>query len=129
MKSGLKILAALALLALGFNTALLTSVALNLEWAQTRAAGGQFDEFPVALRVIYLVMAIAMLYLMRFLVHLLQSEVTERQRRVARFLGLLFIVSTCAQLVSRSVDERWNAIPAATLAATFLIIAKRSQKK
>jgi hypothetical protein len=46
---------------------------------------------------------------------------------IARLIGYNFIVSTFFQLISRSPDERWNAIPAIILAITFILIAKREQ--
>ena len=67
MKSGRSLWYLLAQLSLVVNVAILFSVTLNLDWVRTRAAGGQFDEFPVVIRVVYLLMAFGMLYLLRFL--------------------------------------------------------------
>lgn len=117
-----KVLGQLALL---FNVVLLISVTLNLEWARTRAAGGQFDEFPVAIRVIYFFMALAMVLLMRLLWTLQSRQISDRERRLSKWLGIIFSVSTILQLVSRSPDERWNAIPAIILAYSFFKLAKK----
>jgi uncharacterized membrane protein YkvI len=67
-------------------------------------------------------MALGTLYLMRFLFTLYRAagSATERQLKVAKWLGFIFIVSTFTQLISRSADERWNAIPAAIIAFAFL---------
>lgn len=115
----------LAELALSFNLVLLVSVSLNLDWVRTRAAGGQFDEFPISLRIVYLVMAIAMLYLMRFVWRLQRQEVSERARKASKWLGILFVLSTLTQLISRSPDERFNAIPAAIIAIAFFLAARK----
>lgn len=121
MASGIRlrwITVLLAQIALALNIAILVSVSLDLDWVRTRAAGGQFDEFPVAIRIIYLAMAIGTLLLMRFL-GILYGEPTNRQRNVAKWLGLLFLLSTFTQLISRSPDERLNAIPAVIIAYAF----------
>jgi len=109
--------------ALAINVAILVSVSLDLDWVRTRAAGGQFDEFPVAIRVIYLAMAIGTLLLMRFLVTL-YGDATVRQQKVAKWFGVLFLLSTFTQLISRSPDERWNAIPAVIIASTFFLASR-----
>ena len=128
MKSGRSLWYLLAQLSLVVNVAILFSVTLNLDWVRTRAAGGQFDEFPVVIRVVYLLMAFGMLYLLRFLHLLSRSEGTSaiRQLKAARWLGILFLLSTFTQLISRSTDERWNAIPAAIIAVAFLKYSKPS---
>ncbi len=119
----LKLSAQISLL---FNAALLTSVSLNLDWAKTRAAGGQFDNFPIAVRVIYLLMAIAMLYLISFIKNFERQPISIKHRKLARIFGYLFSLSTLVQLISRSADERWNAIPAAIITAAFFAIYKKS---
>lgn len=118
----LKVSAQICLL---FNAALLTSVFLNLDWAKTRAAGGQFENFPIAVRVIYLFMAIAMLCLIFFIKNFDCQPISIKRRRLAQILGYLFSLSTLVQMIYRSSDERWNAIPAFILAVTFFALHKR----
>ena len=113
----------LAELALAINVAILLSVSLDLDWVRTRAAGGQFDEFPLAIRILYLAMAIGTLLLMRFLV-ILRGDATIRQRKVAKWLGALFLLSTFTQLISRSPDEKLNAIPAIIIALGFFLASR-----
>ncbi|CAB4565102.1 unannotated protein [freshwater metagenome] len=108
----------LAELALALNIVILASVTLDLDWVRSRAAGGQFEEFPLVIRILYLATAIGTLFLMRFLWRL-QSDATVRQRNVAKWLGLLFLLSTFTQLISRSPNERFNAIPAVIIAFAF----------
>ena len=114
-----------AILALIFNIFILSSVTLNLDWVRTRAAGGQFDTFPTALRILYFVMALLTLFLARWLWNQRNGVSTERNQKIARLLAILFTVSTCLQLISRSSDERWNAITAIILAITFWRLGKK----
>lgn len=125
-ESTFRVLWGAAVASLVFNIALLVSVTLDLEWAHTRAAGGGFDSFPVALRVIYLAMAVFMAWLLRVLWNHRTRPLDARGGRIARWVGVLFVLSTATQLISRSADERWNAIPAAILALAFFALARRA---
>jgi len=118
----LHILTLLAQLALLYNAALLISVALNLDWAKTRAAGGQFDSFPIALRILYLGMALGMVLLMRFLWRYRHTSLTHSAARLSRLIGYLFALSTVMQLISRSPAERFNAISLA-----FFLLYRRDR--
>lgn len=117
-----------AQVALLYNSILLFSVTLNLDWAKPRAAGGQFDSFPLTIRVIYLLMFFGMLFLINFLWRYRQTVLPKTAARLARILGYLFVISTLTQLVSRSSAERFNALPAAIIAVTFLVLARREMK-
>ena len=120
-----KYLLPLALVSLFYNFIVISSVTLNLDWVRTRAAGGQFDTFPTALRILYFFMALLTLFLARWLWNQRNGVSTERNQKIARLLAILFTVSTCLQLISRSSDERWNAIPAIILAITFWRLGKK----
>lgn len=109
-----------SLLALIYNFVILISVALNQEWVRTRAAGGQYETFPITIRVIYFLMSIFMATLMLWLWDHRNQSLNPQSRRLARILGYTFVVSTFLQIISQSPDERWNAIPALVLAVTFL---------
>jgi uncharacterized membrane protein len=115
----LKVLILFAELSLAYNTILLLSVSLNSEWVRTRAAGGGFDSFPIGIRITYLFMAAFMGTLMFWVWDKRHGITTIREGRLATAFTLLFSISTVLQLISRSSDERWNAIPAAILAITF----------
>lgn len=114
-----------AQLALFYNVIILFSVVLNLSWVETRAAGGQYTDFPLSIRILYLFMAIGTAILIFYLRKLTSERVTSQDIKFARYLSWLFIVSTILQLISRSPDEQWNAIPAAVIATTFLLISRR----
>ena len=112
-------------LSLTYNIILLFSVSLNFDWVRTRAAGGGFDSFPMSIRIIYFFMAAFMGALMFWLWDKRSRINTIRGYRFATVLTVLFSISTVMQLISRSSDERWNAIPAAILAITFWVLRNK----
>ena len=59
----LKVLIPLSILSLVYNVAILFSVTLNLHWVRTRAAGGQYKDFPIGIRIVYLIIAVIMIFL------------------------------------------------------------------
>lgn len=119
-----RFLGPLCQLSLGYNVIILLAVAFDQGWVRSRAAGGQFEEFPMVIRLLYLLMAIGTIYLIFFVTKLTKNTPSPRQIRAARYLTYLFALSTIAQLISRSAPERFNAIPAAIVAYTFYIFAK-----
>ena len=119
----------LAQVSLFYNALILFAVTMNYEWVKTRAAGGQFEEFPISIRVIYFLMFSGTIFLMFFLHDLLKGSSSERALRAARYLGYLFILSTAMQVISRSADERMNAVPAAIIAYTFLLLGGNKLNK
>jgi len=121
------ILIGLAQLSLLANSLILISVTLNLEWVRTRAAGGQFSDFPLLIRAIYFVMFVLMIALMIWLWDNSNNQLSSGGIRLSKFLAVLFSISTISQLISRSPDERWNAIPAIILALTFFRLAKQNR--
>lgn len=120
----LKVLIPLSLISLIYNAIVLISVALNLDWVRTRAAGGQFQSFPNTVRLLYLIMTLAMIYLMPLLWVNRNKVLSVKDAKSSKILGYVFIVSTFFQLISRSNDERWNAIPALILAFTFIKLSQ-----
>ena len=121
----MKFLIPAAVASLFFNILLLASVVLDLEWAHTRAAGGQFDSFPIALRIVYLFMTLFMIYLINFIITFKKTPVNIRKQKFSKVLGYVFVLSTLTQLISRSVDERFNAIPAFIIAITLILLPKK----
>ena len=119
----------LAQVSLFYNGLILFAVAMNYEWVKTRAAGCQFEEFPISIRVAYLLMFSGTIFLMFFLYDLLNGSPSERALRAARYLGYLFILSTAMQVISPSADERFNAVPAAIISYTFLLIGRNKLNK
>ena len=100
---------------------------LNLDWVRTRAAGGQFKTFPIGIRFVDFLMGVFMVFLFGLLWNHRNKPMDEKGPMVTRIIGYTFFVSTFFQLVSRSTDERWNAIPALILAVTFIAISRREK--
>jgi hypothetical protein len=116
-----------AQLALIYNVIILMGVVSNQSWAHSRAAGGQYTDFPVMIRFIYFFMAIGTAVLIFYLRKLVNVPASRQDIKFTRYLGWLFVVSTILQLISRSPQEQWNGIPAAIIAMTFMLIARRGQ--
>ncbi|MFM7860401.1 MAG: hypothetical protein ACKO8C_03195 [Candidatus Nanopelagicaceae bacterium] len=113
-----------SILSLIYNFIILLSVSLNMEWVRTRAAGGQYESFPIGIRIIYFIMASFMGTLIFWLWDHRNQILDGPSRRLARIFGITFLISTMLQLISRSPDERWNAIPAFILAVTFFQLTR-----
>ena len=109
-----------------YNIILLFSVSLNYGWVRSRAVGGGFDSFPMSIRIIYFFMAVFMGALMFWVWDKRNGITTVRGIRFATFLALLFSISAVMQLISRSSDERWNAIPAAILVIAFWVLRTKN---
>ena len=123
----LKVLIPLSLISLIYNIVILLSVTLNLDWVRTRAAGGQYTTFPIGIRFVDFLMAIFMVFLMGMLWKHREMPMDEKGPTVTRVIGYTFFISMFFQIASRSMDERWNAIPAGILAVTFIFISRREQ--
>ena len=94
-----------------WNIYLVVGVINNSSYALTRAAGGQFDSFPNEVRAAYVVTLMILLY--QSLV-LLGNHQTPRW--VLTAMLIMGILSIAVNAISRSANERWNAIPAAIIA-------------
>ena len=123
----LKYLIPLSLISLLYNIVILLSVTLNLDWVRTRAAGGQYTTFPIGIRFVDFLMAIFMVFLVGMLWKHRELPMDEKGPTVTRVIGYTFFISMFFQVASRSMDERWNAIPAGILAVTFILISRREQ--
>lgn len=110
-----------------FNIVILVLVVLNNDWVKTRAAGGQFVDFPPAIRFVYFIMALLTISLLVWLWRLKNKTLNNSQQKFAKYVSYLFFVSTVFQLISRSPNERWNAIPAIVIAITLLVLAKENK--
>ena len=125
----LKVLIPLSILSLVYNVAILISVTLNLHWVRTRAAGGQFKDFPIGIRILYLIMAFIMIFLIGMIWNHRENPMNAKGPITTRVLGFIFVLSSVAQLISRSTNERWNAIPALIIAFTFTLLYKRERNR
>ena len=111
MKSLIKPLLAISL---AWNIYLVAGVILNQSYALTRAAGGQYSTFPTGIRIAYLLTFAILIY--QILIFFTQVKRPSWIYKVFFFLG---IISTLMNAISRSSNERWNAIPAALIAYGF----------
>ena len=125
----LKYLIPLSIISLIYNVAILFSVTLNLDWVRTRAAGGQYETFPIGIRFVDFLMGIFMLFLIAMLWRHRESPMDEKGSMVTRIIGYTFFISMFFQIASRSMDERWNAIPAGILAVTFIALSRRESNR
>ena len=116
-----RIFKATLLLAFGWNIFLVIGVIANQSYAFTRAAGGQFDNFPTALRIAYLINLAIVIYQME----LIFRKVPRREVIIKIFFALS-LMSVLVNAISRSPQERWNAIPAALIAFAFYGEMKKS---
>lgn len=109
-----KVIKPLLALSFAWNIALVGGVVFNQSYALTRAAGGQFETFPIGIRFAY----IFTLALITYQILLFFSEIKRPSwiYKVFFFLGLLSIL---VNAISRSANERWNVIPATVIAIAF----------
>ena len=125
----LKYLIPLSIISLIYNAAILFSVTLNLDWVRTRAAGGQYETFPIGIRFVDFLMGIFMLFLIAMLWNHREKPMDEKGPMVTRIIGYTFFISMFFQIASRSMGERWNAIPAGILAVTFIALSRRESNR
>jgi hypothetical protein len=116
MSKSLRLVTSVSLL---WNIYLVVGVINNSPYALTRAAGGQFETFPIGIRLAYVVTLMILLF---------QSLVLLRNNYVPRWVLNAFLVlgvlSVIVNAISRSSAERWNAIPAAVIAYAVFIRRK-----
>ena len=121
MKSLLKPLLAISLI---WNIYLVVGVILNQSYALTRAAGGQYQTFPTGIRVAYLLTLAILTYQV-----LLFFTNVRRPPWIYKVFFFLGIASLLVNAISRSSNERWNAIPAAVIAYGFYSAIKQMPRK
>lgn len=109
---------ALITLALAWNLTLVLGVIFNQEYALTRAAGGQFETFPTGIRIAYILNILIVVWQYRTLLKIWAHRKINPSWLPKLFL-VLGVLSTFLNLVSRSPNERWNAIPALIIAYGF----------
>ena len=102
------------LVSFSWNIFLVIGVITNQGYAMTRAAGGQFDSFPTGIRIAYCVTLAILIF---------QSQILFSKKRWPGALYAIFFFlgssSVLMNAISRSVNERWNVIPAAVIAYAF----------
>jgi hypothetical protein len=74
-------------------------------------------------------MGIFMLFLIAMLWNHREKPMDEKGPMVTRIIGYTFFISMFFQIASRSMDERWNAIPAGILVVTFIALSRRESNR
>ncbi len=113
----LKIIVALAT---AWNLFVVISVVFDSSFVLTRAAGGQFTNFPIGIRVTYLGTTMILILQAVTLVQMWQGYLI-RPTWLPKAFFLMGLVSTFVNMISRSQNERWNGFTAAIVAYAFWV--------
>ena len=109
---------AIVLLSFAWNVFLLIGVVLNLGFVHTRAAGGQFTDFPTGIRVAY-VLQLALVAYQVWIFKLIFHSDSVKPNWIPKLFFTLGILGILANAASRSSNERWNVIPAVIITWSF----------
>lgn len=118
---------AIVLLSFAWNVFLLIGVVLNLGFVHTRAAGGQFTDFPMGIRVAY-VLQLALVTYQVWVFKLIFHSNPVKPNWIPKLFFTLGILGILANAASRSSNERWNVIPAAIITWAFWYYGIKKQK-
>ena len=115
------------LLSFAWNIFLLVGVILNIGFVHTRAAGGQFTDFPASIRVVYVLQLVLVVYQVWIFKQIFHTE-PIRLKWLPRFFVIVGILGILANAASRSSNERWNVIPAAIITWSFWYYGVKKKK-
>jgi hypothetical protein len=115
------------LLSFAWNLFLLIGVIFNLEFVQTRAAGGQFTDFPAGVRVIYLIQSALVIYQVWIFKQIFHAEPIS-MKWLPNLFVIVGIIGILLNAASRSSNERWNIIPAAVITWAFWYYGVKKEK-
>jgi len=115
------------LLSFAWNLFLLIGVIFNLEFVQTRAAGGQFTDFPAGVRVIYLIQSALVIYQVWIFKQIFHAEPIS-MKWLPKLFVIVGIIGILLNAASRSSNERWNFIPAAVITWAFWYYGVKKEK-
>ena len=118
MNKALRLAVSISLL---WNIYLVLGVVNNQSYALTRAAGGHYESFPTGIRIAYVITLMILLY--QSLVILGNHHAPQWVLNAMLVMGVLSVI---VNAISRSANERWNAIPAAVIAYAVYLRAKRN---
>lgn len=97
---------------------LVIGVVLDADYALTRAAGGQFESFPMYLRYLYLINLAVIFWQVSVFLRLVQNKDVKPDWTLRVFV-IVGALGTLANGISRSANERWNVIPFLITTLTF----------
>jgi hypothetical protein len=112
------------LLSFAWNLALVIGVVLNAGYALPRAAGGQFESFPMGIRFLYVSQTLVLLYQIYVYLQIMQNK-SVKPVWVPKAFAYLGLVSVFMNAISRSTQEQINVIPASIIAVAFFVASKR----
>ena len=110
-----------------WNLYLVGGVMLGASYALDRAAGGQFEVFPTYLRIVYILNFALIAYQVVIFTRFSYGR-TIKPKWVVQAFVILGVLGILANAASRSVNERWNVIPAFVITAAFYGILKSQSK-
>ncbi len=109
-----------------WNVFLLIGVVLNLDFVHTRAAGGQFTDFPTGIRVVY-VLQLALVAYQVWIFKLIFHADPVNPKWVPKFFFIMGLIGILLNAASRSSNERWNVIPAVIITWSFWYYGMRKE--
>lgn len=115
------------LLCFAWNAFLLIGVVLNFGFVHSRAAGGQFTEFPTEIRVVYFLQLALVIYQAWIFKQIYHSD-QVKPNWIPKLFFILGILGILLNAASRSSNERWNVIPAAIITWSFWYYGVKKEK-
>jgi len=125
--SRIPLLFAAVLLSFAWNAFLLIGVVLNLGFAHTRAAGGQFTDFPTGIRIIYVLQLALVAYQIWIFKQIFLSN-PVKPKWIPKLFFIIGIFGILVNAASRSANERWNVIPAVIITWSFWHYGVKKEK-
>lgn len=110
-----------------WNAFLLIGVVLDLGFAHSRAAGGQFSQFPTEIRIVYFLQLALMVYQVWIFNRIFHSY-PVKPNWIPKLFFILGILGVLLNAASRSANERWNVIPAAIITWSFWYYGVKKKK-
>jgi len=122
--------AAVITLASAVNLVLVGSAALGMTWVLPRVARGQLSSMPPGVRTLYAGLALLMVVqvVLAWRAALRPEAPRGAVRALLWTLSATYLASSLLNALSRSPDERWNALPALALAGAFLVLARQRRE-
>jgi hypothetical protein len=105
-------------LSFAWNLFLEVGVVCGASYTLERAAGGQYQSFPMTIRVIYIFTTLLILYQLFIFVQFQRKNLIAKIW-VLKMFCLVGVLSIVVNLASRSTLERWNALPALLITLAF----------
>ena len=115
------------LLSFAWNIFLLVGVILNIEFVHSRAAGGQFTDFPTSIRVVYILQLALVVYQVWIFKLIFHTE-PIRLKWLPKLFFIVGIIGILLNALSRSSNERWNVIPATIITWAFWYYGVKKEK-